>query len=229
MKKKETSLEELLEAGCHFGHQAKRWHPKMKPYIWTVRGGVHVVDLAKTKNRLEKAMAFAKATASQGHKILFVGTKRQAGGIIKEEAKRCGMPYLHQRWLGGLISNWEQVKKSIDKLVEMKAKKKAGDYEKLTKKENLLLSREIARLEKFFGGLVGLKALPEAIFVIDCKKEKAAVKEAKMKGVPIIGFVDTNTDPTGIDYPIPANDDAVGSIKLITSSIAEAIIEGRKK
>lgn len=223
-KKIKVSLEDLLEAGCHFGHQSRRWHPKMAPFIWTVRDGVHIFDLAKTKAGLEKTAVFAQATAAKKGKIVFVGTKRQASGIIKEEAKRCRMPYINQRWLGGLITNWQQVKKSIEKLIEMKQKKKTGEYDKYTKKEQLLLDREIARLEKFFGGLVNLKELPAAIFVVDCKKEEAAVKEAKMKKIKIIGIVDTNTNPTGIDYIIPANDDAVGSIKLITSKIAEAII-----
>lgn len=227
-KKTSVTLEELLEAGCHFGHQAKRWHPKMKPYIWTVRDGVHVFDLVKTKECLEKAARFAKATAAKGGKIVFVGTKRQARGIIKEEAKRCQMPYVDQRWLGGMITNWEQIKKSIDKLTDMREKKKEGEYEKYTKKENILINREISRLERFFDSMVGLEEFPEAIFVVDCKKEEAAVKEAKAKGVKIVGIVDTNTDPTGIDYPIPANDDAVGSIKLITSRIAEAVIEGKR-
>lgn len=227
--KKKVSLEELLEAGCHFGHQARRWHPKMKPYIWTVRNGVHIFDLAKTKEELGKAVAFAKATARHGGKIVFVGTKRQASGIIKEEANRCKMPHVYQRWLGGAITNWEQIKKSIDKLVDMREKREEGEYEKYTKKENILINREISRLERFFGGLVSLEELPEAIFVVDCKKEEAAVKEANMKGVKVIGIVDTNTDPSNVDYVIPANDDAVGSIKLIVSSIAEAIIDGQSK
>lgn len=227
--KKKVSLEDLLEAGCHFGHQAKHWHPRMTPFIWTVRDGVHVFDLAKTKKCLEKAADFAKATAAKSGKIVFLGTKRQTRGIIKEEALRCGMPYVDQRWLGGTITNWEQIKKSIDKLVEMREKRKKGEYEKYTKKENILINREISRLEKFFGGLVGLEELPEAIFVVDCKKENEAVKEAKMKGVKVIGIVDTNTDPTDVEYVIPANDDAVGSIKLIVSYIAEAIIDGQGK
>lgn len=227
--KKEITLEGLLEVGCHFGHQAKRWHPKMEPYIYTVRNGVHIFDLAKTKKGLEKAATFAKATAAKGDKIVFIGTKRQTDGIIKEEAIRCDMPYVSQRWLGGTITNWNQIKKSIDKLIEMKEKKEKGEYEKYTKKENILINREISRLEKFFGGLVGLEELPTAIFVVDCKKEEAAVKEAKMKGVKVIGIVDSNTDPSLVDYVIPANDDAVKSIKLIVSSIADAIIDGQSK
>jgi len=227
MKKKEISLEELLEAGCHFGHQVKRWHPKMKPYIWTVKNGVHVFDLVKTKKELEKAAAFVKAITTKTGKIIFVGTKRQASGIIEKEAKRCGVFYVNHRWLGGTITNWQEIKKRIDKLVDMKQKKKEGEYDKYTKKENVLIDREIARLERFFGGLVGLEELPEAIFIVDCKKEEVVVKEAKTKGVKIIGIVDTNTDPSDIDYVIPSNDDAVGSIKLIVSKIAEAVIEAK--
>jgi len=224
-----VSLEKLLKAGCHFGHQARHWHPKMKPYIWATRDGIHILDLAKTKAALEKAMAFAKKLASQGKMIVFVGTKRQASGIIKEEAQRCGMPYVNRRWLGGTLTNWAQVKKSIDKLLDKKEKMEKGEYEKYTKKERLLIEREINRLERFLGGLVDLKELPEAIFVVDCRKEEVAVKEAKMTGVKIIGLVDTNTDPTGIDYPIPANDDAVGSIKLVVGKITQAILEGKSK
>ncbi len=227
--KKEITLEELLEAGCHFGHQARRWHPKMAPYIWTVRSGIHIFDLAKTKSGLEKAAAFAQATVAKGGKIVFVGTKRQASGIIKEEAARCRVHHVYQRWLGGTITNWGQIKKSIDRLVDLKDKKKKGEHEKYTKKENILIGREISRLERFFGGLVGLEKLPEAIFVVDCRKEEAAVKEAKMKGVKVIGLVDTNTDPSDIDYVIPANDDAVGSIEFIVKKMADAVIDGQSK
>jgi len=232
MKKKiekEIILEELLEAGCHFGHQAKRWQPKMKKYIWTVREGVHIFDLAKTKKCLEKAIEFVKEITAQGKKIIFVGTKRQARSIIKEAAQNCGMPYVAERWLGGTITNWRQIKKSIDKLIEMKKKREESEYDKYTKKERILIDREVSRLEKFFGGLVDLKDLPEAVFIVDCRKEEAAVKEAQMKGIKLVGLVDTNTDPTGIDYPIPANDDSAGSIRLIVGKIADAVIEGKKK
>jgi len=228
-KKNEITLEELLKAGCHFGHQAKRWHPKMAPYIWTVRDGIHVFDLVKTKAGLDKAAVFAKDTAVRAEKILFIGTKRQARGFVKEEAIRCKMPYMVERWLGGAITNWPQIKKSIDKLLEMKDKRKKGEYKKYTKKENILIDREINRLKRFFGGLVELEDIPAAIFVVDCKKESAAIKEANMKGVKVIGLIDTNTDPVGVDYVIPANDDAIGSIKLIVSCIAEAVISGKKK
>lgn len=225
---KGVTLKDLLEAGCHFGHQACRWHPKMKPYLYDVRDGIHIFDLAKTKEGLEAASAFVKATASQGGKIVFVGTKRQACQIIKEEAKKAGMPWISERWLGGIITNWEQIGKSIKKLKELKTKKEAGEFKKYTKKENLLIDREINRLEKFFGGLVGLDSPPEVLFLVDIKKETAAVREARKKEIPLIAIVDSNSDPSLVDYVIPANDDAVGSIKLIVEVIAKAAKEGRE-
>jgi len=225
---KGVALKDLLEAGCHFGHQACRWNPKMKPYLYGVRDGIHIFDLAKTKEGLEAASAFVKATASQGGKIVFVGTKRQASSIISQEAKKAGMPYVSERWLGGIITNWDQIKKSINKLKEMKEKRQKGEYKRYTKKEQLLLDREINYLEKFFGGLVDLEKLPEALFVVDIKKEMAAVREARNKEIPIIATVDSNCDPSLVDYVIPANDDAAGSIKLIVETIAKAVEEGRK-
>lgn len=223
------SLKDLLEAGAHFGHQAARWNPKMKPYLYTVRDGVHVFDLSQTKKGLEEAAAFVKTTAAKGGKIVFVGTKRQAAAIVMEEAKKAGVPYVSKRWLGGTITNWEQIKKRIEKLTEMKEKREKGEYKKYTKKEQLLLDREIARLEKFFGGLVGLKELPAAIFVVDTKKEVTAVREANQKEIPVVAIVDSNSDPDLVDYVIPANDDAVGAIKLIVGAIGEAAKEGREK
>lgn len=228
MSKKKITLKDLLEAGCHFGHQSRRWNPKMKPYLYTVREGVHVFDLVKTKEGLEEAAAFAKATAAKGETIIFVGTKRQAKAVIKEEAKKAGMPFVDERWLGGTITNWAQVKKSIDKLKDLKTKKEADEFKKYTKKENILIDREIARLEKFFGGIIDLANLPEAIFVVDIKKEVAVVKEASMKGITTIGIVDSNADPDLVDYVIPANDDAIGSIKLIVEVMAEAVREGKR-
>jgi small subunit ribosomal protein S2 len=224
-----VSLKDLLEAGCHFGHQACRWNPKMKPYLYGTRDGIHIFDLAKTKEGLEAASAFVKATASQGGQIVFVGTKRQASSIISQEAQKVGMPWISERWLGGIITNWEQIKKSIDKLVEMKEKREKGEYKKYTKKEQLLLDRKIAYLEKFFGGLVDLEKLPEALFVVDIKKEMAAVREARKKEIPVIAIVDSNCDPSLVDLIIPANDDAVGSIKLIVEVIGKAIEEGKEK
>ncbi len=227
-KMTKVSLKDLLEAGAHFGHQASRWNPKMKPYLYTVRDGVHVFDLAKTKEGLEAAADFVKKTVAEGGRVVFVGTKRQAKEIIREEAKKAGMPWVSERWLGGIITNWEQIKKRIEKLAEMKEKREAGEYKKYTKKEQILLDREIARLEKFFGGLADLKDLPAALFVVDVKKEITAVREAKRKGIPVVAVLDSNSDPDLVDYAIPANDDAVGAVKMIVGVIAEAAQKGKE-
>jgi small subunit ribosomal protein S2 len=229
MAKTKIELKDLLESGAHFGHQASRWNPKMKPFLYSVRDGVHVFDLAKTKEGLEKAADFAKGVAASGGKIVFLGTKRQAKAIIIEEAKKAGMPFVSERWLGGTITNWGQIKKRIDRLADMKEKRGKGKYKKYTKKEQILIDREIARLEKFFGGLSDLADLPAALLVVDTKKEHTAVREANRKEIPVIGIVDSNSDPDLVDYAIPANDDAVGSVKLIVSVIADAIIAGHKK
>ncbi|PJE67345.1 30S ribosomal protein S2 [Candidatus Shapirobacteria bacterium CG10_big_fil_rev_8_21_14_0_10_40_9] len=219
---KKITLKELLEAGCHFGHQTVRWNPKMKPYIFEARERIHIFDLVKTKEGLEAACAFVKATASQGGKILFVGTKRQAKEIIQETAKKAGMPYVSQRWLGGTLTNFEQIQKSLEKLETLKKEKEEGKYKEYTKKENLLIDREIARLEKFFGGLTSLEKLPEALFVVDVKTEAGAVLEAARKEIPVVGIVDTNSDPDLVDYVIPGNDDAQKSIELIVGVIGDA-------
>lgn len=222
------SLKDLLESGAHFGHQASRWNPKMRPYLYTVRDGIHVFDLAKTKEGLEKAIDFVEKTTAEGKKVVFIGTKRQAGAIIKEEAKKAGMPWVSERWLGGTITNWEEIKKRIERLKEMKEKREKGEYKKYTKREQILLDREIARLEKFFGGLVGLEDLPTAIFVVDTKKEATAVREARRKGILVVAITDSNSDPHLVDYVIPANDDAVGSIKLIVEAIGAAAKAGKE-
>ena len=227
-KKSEITLKALLEAGCHFGHQARRWNPKMKPYLYDVRQGVHIFDLVKTKEGLEAACEFAKKAATQGKQIVFLGTKRQARAIIEEVAKKIGVPYVNERWIGGTITNWEQVRKNLDKLKEMKKAKEEGEYKKYTKKEQILLDKEISRLERFYGGLVGLEKIPEVIFVVDVKKEDTAVREAKKKGVVIIGLVDSDSDPDWADWVIPGNDDAVGSIKFIVEKIGEAVKEGKE-
>jgi len=216
------SLKEMLEAGCHFGHQARRWNPKMNEYIYTKRGGVHIFDLGLSAKKLKEAMEFVQNLTAEGKKIVFVGTKRQATAVIKEQAEKCGMPYVAVRWLGGIITNWEQIKKSLDKMMDLEEKKSKGEFEKYTKRENVLIDKQIEKLDRFLGGLRSLKSEPAAVFVVDVKKEIAAVKEARMKGIPVIAIIDTNTDPDLIDYPIPANDDAVSSIKLIVSKIAEA-------
>lgn len=228
MAKVKVKLKDLLEAGAHFGHQSSRWNPKMKPYLYTVRDGVHVFDLAKTKEGLETAAEFVKKSVSEGGKIIFVGTKRQAKAIVEEEAKKAGVPWVSERWLGGTITNWEEIKKRIKRLLEMKEKREKGEYKKYTKKEQILIDREIARLEKFFGGLVDLKTVPEMIFVVDTRKEVTAVREARQKEVAVVGVVDSNSDPDLVDYIIPGNDDAVGAIKLVVSTIGEAVKEGQE-
>jgi small subunit ribosomal protein S2 len=223
----DVPLQDLLKAGCHFGHQSKRWNPKMNPYIWQARKGIHIFDLPKTAEKLKEACLAMRDLAKEGKTIIFIGTKRQASAIIKEEAKKAGVFYVSNRWLGGTITNWKQIKKSIDRLVEMKEKKEKGEYKKYTKKENVLIDRDINRLTRFFEGLETLKGIPDAIFVVDIKREIAAVKEARMKGVKVFAIVDSNSDPELVDYVIPANDDAVQSIKLIVAQMAEAVIEGK--
>ena len=220
-------LEELLEAGAHFGHQARRWNPKMAEYIYTIRDKVHVFDLVKTQEGLKRACEFVEALGKTGKTLLIVGTKRQAKAIVKEEALKAGAFYMSERWLGGLITNWGEIKRRIDKLVEMRQKKEAGEYGKYTKKENLLIDREITKIDRFLGGLVGLKDLPEAIFIVDTRKEISVVREARAKDLPVIGMVDSNADPVGIDYLIPVNDDAVRSVKLVVEKIAEAYAAGK--
>jgi len=220
------NLKDLLDAGCHFGHQSKRWNPKMEEYIFQKRGGVHIFDLEITARKLKEAMEFARDLTAQGKTIVFVGSKRQAAAIVKEEAEKCGMPYVAERWLGGTITNWEEIKKRIDRLMDLEKKKEAGELKKYTKKENVLITREIEKLKRFFGGLVKLKGKPDALFIVDVRKEIAAVKEAKRKEVAVIGMVDSNADPDMIDYVIPVNDDAVRSIKLIVSKLAEAVNDG---
>ena len=226
-KKSEITLKALLEAGCHFGHQARRWNPKMKPYLYDVRQGVHIFDLVKTKEGLEAACEFVKKAAAEGKQIVFLGTKRQARAVIEEVAKKIGAPYVNERWIGGTITNWEQIKKNLDKLAEMKKAKEKGEYKKYTKKEQILLDKEIARLERFYGGLVGLEKIPEVLFVADVKKETTAVKEARKKGVVVVGLVDSDSDPDLVDWVIPGNDDAVGSIKFVVEKIGEAVGEGK--
>jgi len=227
-ERSEITLKALLGSGCHFGHQARRWNPKMKPYLYDIRQGVHIFDLVKTKECLEAACEFAKKAAVEGKRIVFLGTKRQARVIIEEVAKKIGVPYINERWIGGTITNWEQVKKNLDKLAEMKKAKEKGEYKKYTKKEQILLDKEIDRLEIFYGGLAGLKAIPEVLFVVDVKREATAVKEAKKKGVVVVGLVDSDSDPDWADWVIPGNDDAVGSIKFIVEKIGEAVREGKE-
>ncbi|MCX6817141.1 MAG: 30S ribosomal protein S2 [Candidatus Beckwithbacteria bacterium] len=232
MTKKTTeykiSLKELLEAGCHFGHQARRWNPKMKTYIYAKREGVHIFDLGQTAKKLEEAMKFVRDLVKEKKQLVFIGTKRQAATVIKEEAVKCSMPYVAVRWLGGIITNWEQIKKSVDKMMDLEKRKAAGEFKKYTKRENVLIDRDIDKLNRFLGGLRNLIQQPSAIFVVDIKKEIAAVREARKKGITVIGIVDTNVDPELVDLAIPANDDAVASIKYIVGKISQAVVDGSK-
>ncbi len=222
------SLRDLLQAGVHFGHQTRRWNPKMKPYIYGAKNGVHVIDLQRTARGLVDAVRFASATVSHGGQVLFVGTKRAAREIVQEEAKRCGMFYVNHRWLGGTLTNWVTVKKSIEKLTQYEKARDEGRFELLTKREALELTREIGKLEESLGGIKTLRDRPAALFVVDPKKEHIAVKEARTLGIPVIGLCDTNCDPSGIQHVIPGNDDAIKSIRLFTAAIADAIAEGRR-
>ena len=222
------SMKELLEAGVHFGHQTRRWNPKMAPYIFTERNGIYIIDLQKTVRKIDEAYAFMREVGESGRPVLFVGTKKQAQGAIKDEALRCGMYYVNQRWLGGMLTNWKTISTRIKRLNDIKAMEEDGTFEKLSKKEVLMLQRELERLEKFLGGIKEMKEMPAAVFVVDPKKEKIAVKEARTLGIPVVGIVDTNCDPDDVDYIIPANDDAIRAVKLIASSMADAVIEGKQ-
>lgn len=222
-----VSLRELLEVGAHFGHQKSRWNPAMRPYIFGLRGGVYVIDLQKTVVLLQEAIQFARDLAAQGKIALFVGTKKQAQEIVVREAKRCEMYYVEERWLGGLLTNWSTVKRSIDKLKELESLETDAKFAHLTKKERLTLAKTRSRLEKTLSGIKEMGRRPDVVFVVDVGRESIAVDEANKLGIPVIGIVDTNSDPSRIDFPVPANDDAIRSIELITSRIADAVIEGR--
>jgi small subunit ribosomal protein S2 len=221
------TIKQLLEAGVHFGHQTKRWNPKMKPYIFGARNGIYIIDLQKTLKMFKDAYNFVKEVAARNEYILFVGTKKQAVEAITEEAKRCGAFYVQVRWLGGTLTNFQTIEKSIDRLRKYEELKQSDILKILPKKEALSIDREIAKLEKHLGGIKGMDRLPGAIYVVDPKKEYIAVKEAKKLGIPTVGIVDSNCDPDDIDYIIPGNDDAIRAIKLITSKIADAVQEGR--
>jgi small subunit ribosomal protein S2 len=218
----------LLEAGVHFGHQTRRWNPKMKKYIFTERNGIYIIDLQKTVKKVEEAYNFVKELAANGGKILFVGTKKQAQESVKEEAERCGMFYVNQRWLGGTLTNFVTIQKRIKRLKEIEKMAEDGTFDVLPKKEVIRIKKEQERLEKFLGGIKEMKELPDALFVIDPRKERIAVAEARKLNIPIIGIVDTNCDPDEIDYVIPANDDAIRAVKLLTSKIADAVLEGKQ-
>ncbi len=223
-----VSMKQLLEAGVHFGHQTRRWNPKMAEYIFTERNGIYIIDLQKTVKKLEEAYMFVRDIAAEGDEILFVGTKKQAQDSIKEEAQRCGMPYVNARWLGGMLTNFSTIKRRIKRLAQLQAMKADGTFDILPKKEAAKLDLEIEKLEKFMGGITEMKKQPAAMFIVDPRKERIAVAEAKKLGIPIIAIVDTNCDPDEIDYVIPGNDDAIRAVKLIAGAMADAVIEGRQ-
>ncbi len=223
-----VSMKQLLEAGVHFGHQTRKWNPKMAPYIFTERNGIYIIDLQKTVNKLNEAYDAMRRFAEDGKPILFVGTKKQAQQAVKDEAERCGQYFVAERWLGGMLTNHKTISKRIDKLNEIEKMAEDGTFEKLSKKEVLKLKAEAEKLEKYLGGIRNMKGMPGALFIIDPKKERIAVKEARILGIPIIGIVDTNCDPEDVDYVIPANDDAIRAVKLITSRMADAVIEANQ-
>jgi small subunit ribosomal protein S2 len=224
-----VSMKSLLESGVHFGHQTKRWNPKMARYIFSERNGIHIIDLQKTSACIVEAYEAVRTQVKQGKSILFIGTKKQAQQTIEDEAKRCGMPYVNQRWLGGMLTNFTTIKKSINRLKKLEKEEVDGTFDSLTKKEIALHQKEKAKLEKALGGIKEMKDLPGAIFIIDTKKEAIAVAEANRLGIPVIAVVDTNCDPTNIDYPIPGNDDAIRAISLFVEIIANAVLDADKE
>jgi small subunit ribosomal protein S2 len=224
-----VSAKELLETGAHFGHQARRWNPKMAPYLYGVSDGVHIFDLIKTKEMLEEALEVIKNAAREQKVILLLGTKKQAKDKVVEIGKETGCPYVSERWLGGTLTNFEQIKRSINKLAEMKTKKETGEYVKFTKKERLLIDQDIARMERFLGGISSLEKIPDMMIIVDTHKEISAVKESLAAKVETVGICDSNSDPTLIDYPIPMNDDAAKALEYVLDLIKEAILEGKNK
>ncbi|MFN2109249.1 MAG: 30S ribosomal protein S2 [Anaerolineae bacterium] len=221
-----VTMKQLLETGVHFGHRTRRWDPKMARYIYTERNGVHIIDLQQTVKALERAYAMVRDIVAEGRQVLFIGTKRQAQESIQQEATRASMPYVNHRWLGGTLTNWRTIRQRIDHLRNLEARRDSGEFDLLTKKEALMFNREIDKLNARLGGLRGMDQLPGAVFVIDVKSEETAIKEADRMGIPIIAVVDTNCDPDRIDCVIPANDDAIRAIRLMTSKIADAALEG---
>ena len=222
------SMKQLLEAGVHFGHQTRRWNPKMAEYIFAERNGIYIIDLQKTVKKVDEAYNFVRDIAADGGEILFVGTKKQAAESIKEEAERVGMYYVNTRWLGGMLTNFETIKKRVQRLAQIRKMEEDGTFELLPKKEVTKLSLEIEKLEKYLGGIKNMKKLPSALFIVDPRKERNAVAEARKLSIPIIAIVDTNCDPDEIDYVIPGNDDAIRAVKLIAGAMADAVLEGRQ-
>jgi len=222
-----VTIKQLLEAGAHFGHQTSRWHPHMKSYIFTKRNGIHIIDLEQTASMLDNACNFVQQVVAEGGSILFVGNKKQAQEAVEEEAKRCEMYYVNQRWIGGMLTNFATIQARIDHLVRLEDQQAKGDFSRLPRKESLKLEEKILRLNRQMGGFKEMTSLPEILFIVDPSKERIALAEAKRVGIPVVAMVDTNCNPDDIDYPIPANDDAIRAIKLICSKIADAVIEGR--
>ncbi len=222
------SMKQLLEAGVHFGHQTRRWNPKMSEYIFTERNGIYIIDLQKTVKKVEEAYKIMKDIASEGGKVLFVGTKKQAQEAIEEEAKRSGMFYVNQRWLGGMLTNFKTIKKRIERLHKLEKMEEDGTFDVLPKKEVIKLRHEKEKLEKFLGGIKDMTEMPDVLFVVDPRKERLAIQEAKVLGIPVISIVDTNCDPDEVDYVIPGNDDAIRAVKLLTATMANAVIEGNQ-
>ncbi len=223
-----VSMKQLLEAGVHFGHQTRRWNPKMAQYIFTERNGIYIIDLQKTVKKLDEAYMFVRDVAAEGGNVLFVGTKKQAGESIREEAERAGAYYVNARWLGGMLTNFKTIRRRIDRLQQLRAMQEDGTFDRLTKKEASKLQLQIEKLEKYLGGIQDMNKLPGALFIVDPRKERIAVSEARKLGIPIVAIVDTNCDPDEIDYVIPGNDDAIRAVKLIASTMADAILEGRQ-
>lgn len=223
-----VSMKQLLEAGVHFGHQTRRWNPKMAPYIFTERNGIYIIDLQKTVKKLDEAYNFIKSVAENGDTVLFVGTKKQAGDSVKEEAVRAGVHYVNARWLGGMMTNFKTIQRRIRRLEQLHQMEEDGTFNLLPKKEVIKLQLEIEKLEKYLGGIKTMTKLPGALFIVDPRKEKIAVAEAKKLGIPIVAIVDTNCDPDDVDYVIPGNDDAIRAVKLIAGAMADAVIEGRQ-
>ena len=222
------SMKQLLEAGVHFGHQTRRWNPKMAKYIFTERNGIYIIDLQKTVKKVDEAYAFLRSVAAEGKSVLFVGTKKQAQEAIKEEALRANMFYVNERWLGGMMTNFQTIQKRVNRLKELEAMEADGTFEVLTKKEVQGLRHEMEKLEKYLGGIKEMNKLPGALFVVDPRKERIAVAEARKLNIPIVAIVDTNCDPDEVDYVIPGNDDAIRAVKLLTGRMADAIMEGRQ-
>lgn len=222
-----VSLAQMMESGVHFGHQTRRWNPKMDPYIYTSRNGVHIIDLVQTAQLMEEAYTYMRSAAEQGKKFLFVGTKRQAAGIMAQEAARCGAYYINQRWLGGMLTNWTTIKTRVDRLKDLERRDESGALDLLPKKEASMLRREMTKLQKYLGGIKTMRKVPDVVVIVDQRREYNAVEECQKLGIQIVSMLDTNCDPDLVDIPIPANDDAIRSIKLIVGRLADAIYEGR--